>query len=199
MRHLKRSLATLALALWAVVAPSLTFWGANVMAQNGYPTLLSGITCATCYFTGNISSTGTFTTYNNTALVNLGVCSAIAQVATTGQSANIGATNFTAATLPAGYYYTAGYTKITTAGTTSSTLPGLTIGWTDTVAAVASSVTAIGSPLHPTGNTTAIGSTFSAGPFNISAATNITYATESYASVGATAMQYEIRATLFQC
>lgn len=105
----------------------------------------------------------------------------------TAQSASLGATPIAVGALAAGFYRITYYARITQAATTSSSLT-VTIGWTDS----GLSCSASGAPM--TGNTTG---TLQSGSqtFKIDQATPITYAT-TYASVGATSMQYKLAVIL---
>jgi hypothetical protein len=104
-------------------------------------------------------------------------------VSLTGQQASIGATNFSGGTIAAGLYRATYYARITQAATTSSSLT-VTLGWTD------GGVTPGYSGAAMTGNTT---TTVQSGTFMLraDASTDINYST-TYASVGATPMQYSL-------
>lgn len=109
-------------------------------------------------------------------------------VSRTGLAANVTtATAFAVPSTGAGFYRVSVYIVESQAATTSSTMPAVTIGWTDeTTTAQTSAVTSTS-----TGN--AVGTFAEASTvFYAAASTNITYATGSYASSGATAMQYDI-------
>lgn len=108
-------------------------------------------------------------------------------VTLTGQAASIGATSF--GTLPAGLYEVTWYARITQAATTSSSLT-VTMGWTESGITLAKSFPAI------TGNTTG---TVDSGTFMVRNDSNtlINYST-TYATVGATPMQFRIDLVLRQ-
>lgn len=107
-------------------------------------------------------------------------------VSLTAQSASIGATAIPVGALPAGLYRVTYYARITTAATTNSSLT-VTISFTDTT-----SPSFAGSAM--TGNTTTTVQSNSWTFYNDQSAP-ITYAT-TYASTGATAMQYSLRIVL---
>lgn len=116
----------------------------------------------------------------------------LASVAATAQAANIStATAYAVPTGGAGMYRVCVYIDETQAATTSSTMPAVTIGWTDD--------SATGQTLAVTSTSTAnaVG-TYARAETNVYAAagTNITYATGSYASSGGTAMQYSLYVTV---
>jgi hypothetical protein len=113
-----------------------------------------------------------------------------ASVDLTAQAANVGATTLLAATA-SGFYRVCSYAVVTQVPSTSSTLPKVTITWTD--------------PNNSTGETKDITGTVAGAPanaltdyaqgvlvFNAKTGTNIQYATSGYASVGGTAMQYAL-------
>lgn len=106
----------------------------------------------------------------------------LASATATTQAASIATTNFAILSVQPGVYRLSMAARITQAATTSSSLI-VTFGWTSAVACTTSSAAL-------TGNTTAtVGSmTFLV---RVDAATAITYAT-TYASAGATAMQYRL-------
>lgn len=103
------------------------------------------------------------------------------------QSASIGATDMTGGTAASGLYRINVMARITTAATVSSSLT-LSFAWTDHAVAQTYSGSAI------TGNTT---TTWQSNMFMIysDSVSPITYAT-TYASVGATAMQYQLYVVL---
>lgn len=105
------------------------------------------------------------------------------------QQASIGATAIPLPSLASGMYRVSLYARITQPGTVSSSLIG-TISFTDGGATASKSTAA------QTGNTT--GSILSESwPIQIDQATPINYAT-TYASVGATDMQYALRVIVEQ-
>jgi hypothetical protein len=107
-------------------------------------------------------------------------------VTKTTQSASIGSTSIPIGDLTAGVYRVSYYARITQAATTSSSLT-VTIGWTETAVVLSVSGAAM------TGNTTTTvqsGTVFLRSDKNAS----LTYAT-TYASVGATPMQYRLDVT----
>ena len=105
----------------------------------------------------------------------------------TGQTAIIGTTNLVASAT-AGLYRINGFACVTTAATTSSTLPSIVIAWTDADSSQAMTFT-LTAPNN--GNVkTVIESGFLV--INAKASTAITYSTTGYASSGATPMQYSV-------
>jgi hypothetical protein len=100
------------------------------------------------------------------------------------QAASIGATNLVAAA-PVGLYQVCWFVNVTRAATTSSSIL-VTIGWNDGVALTKASTA-------QAGNTTSVYDQACFAAY-AAAATNITYAT-TYASSGATTMQYHLTAT----
>lgn len=111
----------------------------------------------------------------------------INSVSLTAQAASIGATDMTDGTINGGLYRVSYYARITRAATTSSSLT-VTLGWTEGSV----SPTFVGAAI--TGNTT---TTVQSGTIMIRVDANapITYST-TYASVGATTMQYSLTLTL---
>ncbi len=122
--------------------------------------------------------------------------SAIRKVAAsdlTAQAADIGATVLYAVPAGAGgLYRLAAYLAVTQAATTSSTLPKVTIAWTDADNSTAQSLditaTNAGNLLTTLAQALAV--------VNAKAATSISFSTSGYASVGATAMQFAIHLRL---
>jgi len=108
-------------------------------------------------------------------------------VALTAKAASIAATDLTDGTYPAGVYRVSYYARITQAATTSSSLT-VTIDWTDGAVNPSQAGAAM------TGNTT---TTVQSGSVLLRSdkAAAINYAT-TYASVGATPMQYRLDVTL---
>lgn len=111
----------------------------------------------------------------------------ISAVSLTTQAASLAATNFAGATLLAGLYRATYYARITRAATTSSSLT-VSLRWTEGGVVQ----TAVGTAI--VGNTTATGQSDSI-LINIDAGSQVQYLT-TYASVGATAMQYAINFAL---
>jgi len=139
---------------------------------------------------GTLTTNSTFSEYNNVATVGLGIPSEVQTVDQTLVQANISST---AITNVAGFYRLSCTIVETQAATSSSTLPSCVITWTD--ADSGATLTATFTSGSPTGNTK---STYVAGqaPLIHTGATNVNYSTTSYASSGATAMQYAIHIRL---
>lgn len=110
----------------------------------------------------------------------------------TAQTANISSSNVIASLPVTGLYRLTVHIAVTTAATSSSTLPSVSIGYTegDSSASLSGSLTNIS-----TGNTTATVVTGEALIY-AKAATAVTYSTANYASSGATAMQYALHIRL---
>lgn len=123
----------------------------------------------------------------------------------TGQTANVAAaTNqYTVPTAQGGFYRVSCYNVVTTAATTSSTMPSCQVVWTDddanvAIAAVTFTPTSTGNTVGTTNSvacpatcTNATNNNQNGGiVVNAKAGTNIQVPTTGYASTGATAMQY---------
>lgn len=146
---------------------------------------------------GNVTSTATvnsvtgkLTSYNAISTVGNGVPSLVATVDLTAQGANIGATTlYSVPASGAGLYRVTLYISITRAATTSSTMPSTAITYTD----------AESSAIHTTTTTaTAAGNSITASFAQSSyilyakASTNIQYTLASFATSGATSMQFNL-------
>ena len=141
-----------------------------------------------------LTTTGLFTSYNSIATVAEGIPAVYAKADAVLQSANLSsATLYAVPASGAGLYRASCYAVVTTAATTSSTLPSCVIGWTDNDSGVALSA----STVTPTNTANAPGA-FGQGiaVINAKASTNITYSTSGYVSSGATAMQYAFHVKL---
>lgn len=128
---------------------------------------------------GNVSfyvpkSAAELTGYNNTA-----------------QTANIASTALVTSPT-AGRYRVSVYIVVTTAATTSSTLPKVTVTWNDADNGQAQTL-----DLTATNSGNAL-TTFAQGAalLNVGASANLNFSTSGYASTGATAMQYAIHITV---
>ena len=138
---------------------------------------------------GTLQSNAAFSLYNNRALVGLGIASEVGTVDLTPLSANISST---ALTNIAGSYRASCYVVEVTPGTVSSTLPSCVFSWTDGDSG--GTLTATITSTAATGNST---STYGQGTVLIhTGSTNVNYSTTSYASSGATAMNYAIHIRL---
>lgn len=140
---------------------------------------------------GNTTIGGVITSYNGVPLVANGIPTEVAQSNDVTQAANLASKTLYA--VPAnqgGFYRVSAYAVVTTAATTSSTLPNVQIGWTD----LDSNTPLQAGTVTPTNPANAAGA-FGQGVQIISAkaGTNITVSTGNYASSGATAMQYAVR------
>lgn len=134
--------------------------------------------------------TGTLSSYNGISTVANGVSIVVAQVNTSPTAANISPTTiFTVPTGKGGMYRAVCYGVVSTAATTSSTLPNIGINWTDNITGTPLSATTVTS----TNPANAVGA-FAQGiqVFNAASGSTIQYLTSNYASSGATAMQYNV-------
>lgn len=134
-----------------------------------------------------------FTKYNNVTLVKVGVAYEVANSDLTTQAADVGSTTLYAVPASgAGMYRLSLWEGVTQAASVSSTLPALTVAWTD---ASNSTGQTIGLTSNKTGNTLTTNST-NHFVFRAKASTNITFSTTGYASAGGTPMQFEVRIIL---
>lgn len=116
-----------------------------------------------------------------------GVAIRRASVALAAQAANIGSTVLWAVT-STGFYHICTSIKRTQIATTSSTLPSVTLGWTDGDNSQTGTTTAVA-----TNATNTLVATLPAQTVVYAkTGTNITYSTSGYASSGATPMQYAL-------
>jgi len=111
----------------------------------------------------------------------------------TAQVANIAATNLVAIPVT-GRYKVSAYIIVTTAATTSSTMPSITVTWSDADSGQAQTLTLTATS---TGNTLTTFAQASA-LLSVNAAAPLAFSTSGYASVGATAMQYAIHIVVEQ-
>lgn len=175
----------------ATMFTNATFTG-TFTAPNGTITnaMLAGSIAASKLIGTDIATTGKLTNYNGIATVGNGVPSLLATIDATTQAANIATATLYA--VPAtGMYRVSIYITVTQAATTSSTMPSTTITYTDGNS---------GSNAHSTTTTAtsagnSVTTTFAQTTYILYAktGTNIQYATGSYASSGATPMQYALR------
>lgn len=115
----------------------------------------------------------------------------VASVKLTGQAANVSSTSILASA-PAGTYRYACQTVVTQAATTSSALPSCQLIYTDPTTNTSIFTNAGGgSGGNAIGSNSAFG-----GTADVKAAAAVNYQTTSYASSGATPMQYKITLTL---
>ena len=111
----------------------------------------------------------------------------VATVDATAQGANIGSAN--AHTVSAsGRYRVSAYLVVTQAATSSSTLPKCRIGWTDVDSNTA--ISTMDLTATSAGNTVGTTYSYASAVISVKTATNIAYDTTSYATSGATSMQY---------
>ena len=148
--------------------------------------------------TGNLQL-NLITKYGGVATVANGVGAIVAKADATAQAANIGTT--TLYTVPAGgegMYRVSAYVVVTQAATSSSTMPAVDFTWTDVDSGVSSSVwvTATGTNNYLGYNSQLASPQPAYAIINAKDSTTIQYSTASYASVGATAMQYAVHIKL---
>ena len=150
------------------------------VANGGTGTTTPGLIAGT-----NITISGT---WPDQTITSTGGGGSPTAVDLTGQTANISSTNIIASLTATGMYQVAAYLAVTQAATTSSTLPALTIGYTDGNSSVGQSGTVTA---NNTGNTT---TTVVTGVATVYAAsgTALTYSTTGFATSGATGMQYSL-------
>lgn len=129
--------------------------------------------------------------------VNPNAVAVVARADATAQGANIGATTLYAVPASgAGTYRASCYVVITQAATTSATMPSCFVAWTDkdTNASTGNDASKLYANNTVGTNTAALGDPGWSGTLVIQAkaSTNIQFQTASYASVGATPMQYAV-------
>jgi hypothetical protein len=112
----------------------------------------------------------------------------IPSVGLTSQAANVGATTLWAVPVT-GYFRIQLSIKRTQIATTSSTLPSVTITWSDGDNSAAATTT----PIATNATNTLVGAVSSEITIYAKAGTNIQYSTTGYVSSGATPMQYALR------
>jgi hypothetical protein len=117
----------------------------------------------------------------------------VAKVDLTAQSANIVSTLLFTPTAN-GFYRISPWLMTTQAATTSSTLPNLTIGFTDADSSFAELISVTGTSTANTIGQAGLPSTVL--PFYAKSGVNITYQTNNYASVGGTSLQYSLHIRL---
>lgn len=136
-----------------------------------------------------LDASGKATVYNGVALVGNGFPYQVAKVDSTANGANIGSTLLYAVPASgAGIYRLSGYVVLTTKDAVSSTLPALTVGWTDSETSVSTT-----SGIISTSTNNAVGDHgFGTAFVNAKASTNITYSTSGYVSNTPGVMLYSV-------
>lgn len=174
----------------AIMANAVTGSGNGVLATS--PSL-SGATLSGTTAMGTINMTGKINTYNGFTATGQGVAVFVGTISGATVSANVAPTTLYAvpSAIGGGMYRVSYWVQVTTPATVSSTLPDLSIKFTDPVSSTAQTLTF--QAVTPTGNTT---TTLFQGVAVIAAknSTNIQYqlgGVSSYASLGATAMAYQ--------
>jgi len=140
-----------------------------------------------------VSIGGKVPTFNGINTVSNGTPAEYSQVNLTAQGADIGtSTLYTTPSSGAGWYRISAHIAVTRRATTASTMPKITISWTDQDRSQVQTF-----DLTSTSGGNAL-TTFAEGQMmvNAKASTNISYATSGFASFGATTMQYTIRLKL---
>jgi len=142
-----------------------------------------------------MNSVGVVTAYNNIATVGDGTAYEVATNTFVNQTADVASTTMYAVPASgAGLYRVSVYTVITTAATTSSTLPRAYVSWTDQDSNTAVSVYATQTSTTNTIGTVGFqGTLLGVIAIQAKASTNIIITTDSYASVGATPMAFALR------
>jgi hypothetical protein len=164
----------------------------------GNPVALGGLNSGALQ---NLQLNGPVISYNGVNLVANGFPAIVAKADATAQQANIGNTQLYAVPANgAGTYRVSGYVVITQAATTSSTLPGAQVVYTDNdtnVGSITPNITQLNSA-GTAGSSSATAAAAQAGAvtFQAKAGTSIQYATSGYASSGATPMQYALHIKL---
>jgi hypothetical protein len=116
------------------------------------------------------------------------------QVDKTALSANLGSTTLYATpSNGGGFYRVTCYTVVTTAATTSSTLPSCAVFWTDTETGIAQSTLATNTS---TANTVGLVGSQNRAIIHVTGGNSIAIASTGYVSSGATAMKYSVHARL---
>lgn len=138
---------------------------------------------------GTIALQGIVANYNNVATVGNGVPSEYGKGDATGQGANVGSTNlYTVPSTGAGMYRVSCYVVITTAATTSSTLPSCNLIWVDKDNSNSQSANVTATSSANTLTTYTQGTTI----IDVAASTSVTWSTAGYATSGATSMVYAV-------
>jgi hypothetical protein len=137
---------------------------------------------------GTITSLGLIGSYNSMALAANGLATINGSTDLTGQTANIGSTNLVASAPANGLYILVVTITVDTAASTSSTLPAVSISYTD------QSNNVMAGPVTVENNGNTLTTTVTAlVPMSVKAGTAISFSTSGYASVGATHMAYSLR------
>lgn len=139
--------------------------------------------------TGFIALQGVVNNYNNLATVSNGIPAEYGQGNQTGLTANVSTTGlFAVPSTGAGMYRVSCYVVVTTAATTSSTLPSCNIIWVDKDNANSQSANVTATSSANTLTTYTQGTTI----ISVAASTSVTWTTAGYASSGATALVYAV-------
>jgi len=143
-----------------------------------------------------VNASGLPTKSNNLTLAGQGYANVQTVVNSTGLTANYNsgtAKTLVTPTVSASVYRISGMQAITTAATTSSTFPSLTLSWTDP-GSVARTVTLVSTSST---NATSV-QTFFSNTIMTNGSTAVTITSASYASSGTTSMAYELAVILEQ-
>lgn len=131
---------------------------------------------------GTIALQGIVANYNNVATVGNGVPAEYGKGDATGQGANVGVTTlYVVPATGAGMYRASCYVIVTTAATTSSTLPSCNLIWTDNDNSNNQSANVTATQSGNTVTTYAQGATI----ISVKASTSVTWSTAGYATSGA--------------
>lgn len=138
---------------------------------------------------GFIGLLGIVNNYNNLATVSNGIPAEYGQGNQTGLGANVSTTGlFAVPSTGAGLYRVSCYVIVTTAATTSSTLPSCNIIWVDKDNANSQSANVTATSAGNTVTTYTQGQTI----IDVAASTSVTWTTAGYATSGATSMVYAV-------
>lgn len=138
---------------------------------------------------GFIALQGIVNNYNNLATVSNGIPAEYGQGNQTGLTANVSTTGlFAVPSTGAGLYRVSCYVIVTTAATSSSTLPSCNIIWVDRDNSNSQSANVTTTQTANTVTTYGQGQTI----ISVAASTSVTWTTAGYASTGATALVYAV-------
>jgi hypothetical protein len=190
---LTNTTSSLTYTLYSANSASNGFNGFGIFDGTSYRLKIDGST-------GNLTVANVLTSYNGITLAGLGQPIIVAVADATAQAANIGTTPlYTVPASGAGMYRLSCYVVLTRAATTSSTLPGCYVVYTDKDSSVSNgnaqaTVTSTGNTVGTTAgsNGTGLGQIV----MNAAASSTINYVVTGYTSVGATTMQYAVHIKL---
>ena len=187
------SLFTVGANLFTVAASTGNTAVAGTLGVTGLSTLGSASVTGATTLTGAVIQGAKTTTYNNIATVQGGIPSEVASITTTGLTANVGNSTLYVVPATAAFLYRFScQSVITTAGSSSSTLPAVKVVFTN----AESSVTGISPSVCATSTSNTVGTVAQgANVISVLGGTTIQYSTVSYASSTA-GMTYAIKILL---